>query len=90
VLDQDRGSGLSNGFRGNFHDRKTFTCDDGSGTFTANVQAHEIFSSSTITFTWNILSGTGAYGKLHGSGHGVSDLLPDALVDNFTGALHFD
>ena len=74
----------------NFHDRKTFTCADGSGTFTANVQAHLVFGSPTDTFTWNILSGTGAYTNLHGSGNGVGDELPTAIDDHFAGAVHFN
>jgi hypothetical protein len=66
----------------NFHDLKTFTCADGSGTFTANVQAHFIFGSPTDSFTWNILSGTGAYTNLHGSGSGVGDELETAVNDH--------
>jgi hypothetical protein len=62
---------------------------DGSGTFTANVQAHAIFGSGTVTFTWNILSGTGAYANLHGSGDGTSDVLPTVLDDHFAGAVFF-
>ena len=90
TTDQVFGSGLANGFRGNFHDRKTFTCDDGSGTFTANVQAHLVFRAPADTFTWNILSGTRAYTNLHGSGNGIGDQLPTKIVDHFTGAVHFD
>jgi hypothetical protein len=74
----------------NFHDLKTFTCADGSGTFTANVQAHLRFDSPTDSFTWNILSGTGAYAKLHGSGSGVGDELETGVDDHFTGVVHFD
>ena len=40
TTDQVFGTGDQSGFHANFHDRKTFTCADGSGTFTANVQAH--------------------------------------------------
>jgi hypothetical protein len=90
TTDQNFGTGGQSGFHANFHDRKTFTCADGSGTFTANVQAHLIFGSPTDSFTWNILSGTGAYTNLHGSGNGVGDQLPTEIVDHFTGAVHFD
>jgi len=90
TTDQNFGTGGQSGFHANFHDLKTFTCADGSGTFTANVQAHLIFGSPTDSFTWNILSGTGAYTNLHGSGNGVGEELPTELLDHFTGAVHFD
>ena len=90
TTDQVFGTGGQSGFHANFHDRKTFTCADGSGTFTANVQAHLIFGAPTDTFTWNILSGTGAYTNLRGSGHGVGDELPTGIDDHFVGAVHFN
>jgi len=74
----------------NFHVRKTFTCADGSGTFTANIQAHLIFGAPTDSFTWNILRGTGAYTNLHGSGSGIGDELATEVDDHFVGAVHFD
>jgi hypothetical protein len=54
--------------------RKTFTCDDG-GSFFVQIQVHLDFATSTETFSWVILGGTGAYANLHGSGSGstVSD-----------------
>ena len=90
TTDLSPGTGFPSGFLANFHDRKTFTCADGSGTFTADVQAHEIFGSGTVSFTWNILSGTGAYTNLRGSGNGVSDVLATELDDHFVGAVHFN
>ena len=69
---------------------KVITSSPAGGTFTANVQAHLIFGAPTDSFTWNILSGTGAYTNLHGSGNGVGDQLPTEIVDHFTGAVHFD
>jgi len=47
-------------------------------------------SSPTDSFTWNILRGTGAYTKLHGSGSGVGDELETGINDHFTGSVHFD
>jgi len=88
--DQIFGTGFQSGRLANFHDLKTFTCADGSGTFTANVQAQLIFGSSTDSFTWNILRGTGAYANLHGSGSGVGDELDTGVIDHFTGSVHFD
>ena len=54
--------------------RKTFTCPDG-GTFFVKIQVHLEFATSTETFSWVILGGTGPYASLRGSGSGstVSD-----------------
>jgi hypothetical protein len=54
--------------------RKTFTCDDGDSFF-VKIQVHLDFATSTETFGWVILGGTGAYADLRGSGQGstVSD-----------------
>ena len=90
TTDQNRGTPPHGKFHANFHDRKTFTCADGSGTFTADVQAHLIFGAPADTFTWNILSGTGAYTNLRGSGNGVGDQLPTEIDDHFAGAVHFN
>jgi len=55
--------------------RKTFTCADGSGQVFVKIQVHLDFATSTESFTWVILGGTGAYGSVNGSGDGstVSD-----------------
>jgi hypothetical protein len=55
--------------------RKTFTCGDSSGTFFVKIQVHLDFESSTESFSWVILGGTGDYAHLKGSGEGstVSD-----------------
>ncbi len=90
TTDQVVGTGPPHGFHANFHDLKTFTCADGSGAFTANVQAHLIFGSPTDSFTWNILNGTGAYTNLRGSGNGVGDELPTEINDHFVGVVHFN
>ena len=90
TTDQNFGTPHHNRFHANFHDLKTFTCADGSGTFTANVQAHHFFSSPADSFTWNILRGTGAYTHLRGSGNGVGDELPTQIDDHFAGAVHFN
>jgi hypothetical protein len=90
TTDQEFGTGGQSGFQANFHDLKTFTCADGSGTFTVNVQAQLIFGAPTDSFTWNILSGTGAYANLRGSGTGVGEELPTAIDDHFVGGVHFD
>ena len=90
TTDQEFGTGGQSGHHINFHVRKTFTCADGSGTFTANVQAHLTFGAPADSFTWNILRGTGAYANLRGSGNGVGDELPTEIDDHFAGAVHFN
>ena len=47
---------------------KTFTCDDGSGTFFARLLVR--MSGGVETFTWVILGGTGRYHDLFGLGSG--------------------
>lgn len=90
TTDQESGTGGQSGNHANFHDLKTFTCADGSGTFTANVQAQLMFGAPADSFTWNIQGGTGAYTNLRGSGTGVGDELPAEIDDHFAGAVHFN
>ena len=54
---------------------KVFTCDDGSGTLLIKIQVHLEFATSTESFSWVVLDGTGDYSDVHGSGGGstVSD-----------------
>ena len=52
--------------------RKTFTCDDDSGTFFVKIQVHLDFATSTETFSWVIQGGTGDYAGLSGSGQGTT------------------
>ena len=70
---------------------KEFTCDDGSGTFLVKMQVHIDFATGE-TFTWVVLSGTGDYGHLSGSGQGATVSLPsdsdgDHNQNAFTGFL---
>ncbi len=85
---------FASGFRSNrhvlFHVRKTFICDDGSGTFTTNLQAKVIFDPFEDTGPWNVLEGTGDYAKLHGSGSLVGFPTPTGVFDVFTGKVHID
>jgi len=78
-----------NGF--NFQGIRHFTCDDGSGEFFVNLQARIDFRKG-VTFSWNVLSGTGGYEDLHGAGSGVGlDLCgPDCVLDVYEGGLHID
>ena len=90
VEDSSKATGFSpNGF--NFQGVKHFTCDDGSGEFFVNLQARIDFMRGT-TFNWNVLSGTGAYKNLHGSGGGVGlDICgPGCVLDVYDGRVHQD
>jgi len=55
--------------------RKTFTCDDPSGTFFVKIQVHLDFATAMESFSWVVQGGTGAYEHLRRSGRGstVSD-----------------
>jgi hypothetical protein len=69
-----------NGFQGgvgNFHDQKTFACDDGSGTFTLHIEAHVFLGDPTDSGSWSVSDGTGAYAGLQGSGTLVGTYYPD-------------
>jgi hypothetical protein len=73
-----------------FHNIKTFTCDDGSGTFTLNVQAMLVFGNPADSFTWSVTSGTGAYTRLHGTGTGVGFEGVNEVDDSYSGSVHFN
>jgi len=75
---------------GNFHDLKTFTCDDDSGTFTLHIEAHHVFGAPTDSGSWSIADGTGAYAGLQGSGTFVGTYSPEfsALQDQLIGQVH--
>jgi hypothetical protein len=49
---------------------KTFTCDDGSGTFFVKLQIQADFATGLETFRWVLTGGTGDYESLRGSGSG--------------------
>jgi hypothetical protein len=54
---------------------KVFTCDDDSGELLIKIQVHLDFETSTESFSWVVLDGSGAYDSVRGSGGGstVSD-----------------
>jgi hypothetical protein len=52
---------------------KVLTCDDGSGTIIVASTFHVDLTSGE-TSTWHIAGGTGAYGRLRGSGKGVTEI----------------
>jgi hypothetical protein len=59
---------------------KEFTCDDGTGTFVVKLQIQANFETGIESFTWVVLSGTGDYASLHGSGSGST--VPNAPIGN--------
>jgi hypothetical protein len=69
-----------------FHVRKTITCNDGSGTFTLQLQARSGFNIGDMTFgPWVVLSGTGDYATLRGQGTVTGTFIPDGVSDAYTG-----
>ena len=51
---------------------KTFTCDDGSGTFSLKMQIQATPDTGIETFQWVITGGTEDYDSLRGSGTGTT------------------
>ena len=60
-----------------FHLDRTFTCSDGSGSFTVRISAHWQPCDATNAGTWVVLRGNGDYADLHGAGQ---------LVGSYVGA----
>jgi len=67
---------------------KLFTCDDGSGEFYVKLQVR--IDSKGDNFNWNIVGGTGAYEKLHGTGSGIGIPTTEGVLDLYEGQLHID
>lgn len=71
-----------------FHVRKTITCNDGSGTFTLQLQARSGFNVGDMTFgPWVVLDGTGDYENLRGRGTVTGTFVPGGVSDAYTGWL---
>ena len=85
----------ASGFRSNvgivFHDRKTITCDDGSGTFTLLLQARTGFNvgDDGTSGRWVVLSGTGEYAGLHGQGRLTGTYTPSGISESYQGRLAY-
>jgi hypothetical protein len=73
--------------------RKTFVCDDGSGTFTLRIHAIFRACDQTDTSSWTVIDGTGRYVHLTGQGKGVGTYFPgngceaDGIDDRLTGVV---
>ena len=66
---------------------KTFTCEDGSGTFDLKMQIKANFDTGLETFQWVITGGTRAYAALHGSGTGTTVPRDGGNTNTFVGTL---
>jgi len=80
------------GFQSNrgviFHVRKTITCNDGSGTFTLQLQARAGFNVGDMTFgPWIVLSGAGDYAGPRGQGTVTGTSVPGGVIDVYEGWL---
>jgi hypothetical protein len=70
--------------------RETYTCDDGSGTFTIQFVAHNT-ANPTGSTTWKVIGGTGAYATLHGTGTSTSvQTGPLTATVTETGSMHYN
>lgn len=79
---QDRGGVV-------LHDLKTITCNDGSGTFTLQLQGRTGFNVGFEgTFgRWVVLRGTGDYADLHGQGTFSGEYTATGLDEVYVGRL---
>lgn len=70
----------------------TFTCADGSGTFTVQLHNQGAFTSTTLSGPWAIIGGTGAYSTLHGVGETVLVVNEETRqgIATYTGHVHSD
>lgn len=60
---------------------KVFTCDDGSGTFTMQLRAWYMPCSPANRGVWRVISGTGDYAELEGTGQIIGTYFPGACDD---------
>jgi hypothetical protein len=92
LMERGYGTGSRSGRLVNLHIIKQFTCDDGSGQFTLDLQVHIDFDPFVDVGNWTILRGDQAYSKLHGRGTLVG-LPPQGeytILDIFSGKVHVD
>ena len=66
---------------------KTFTCDDGSGTFSLKMQIKANFETGIETFQWVITGGTEDYAGLRGSGTGSTVPRPGGNTNTYVGGV---
>jgi hypothetical protein len=73
----------------NFQTTKVFECDDGSGSITVFLHAHVVFDPYHNIGEWNVLSGTGDYGRLYGRGSQVGEPTVVGVNDTYTGWVNY-
>ena len=67
---------------------KTFTCEDGSGTFFGQLRIFANFDTGFESFTWVVQGGTGDYTHLRGAGNGFTvPNFPPGNINTYTGFL---
>jgi hypothetical protein len=68
---------------------KDFVC--GESSFSLLLRVSLDFATCDTVGTWSVLSGTGAYTKLHGAGTLTGDsACGDTILDFYTGSMHID
>jgi hypothetical protein len=68
---------------------KQFTCSDGSGSFVLKFQLRVDDRLGRASSSWNVESGTGAYGSLQGTGTAYGLPVDDSTAhDELFGTLH--
>jgi len=69
---------------------KTFTCTDGSGTFTARMNVRLDPVTGETEASWRVVTGSGSYALLRGTGKliGVPIVVGISITDYYTGRLH--
>lgn len=70
-----------------FHVSKTFTCADGSGSLTINLDAAFVGVRGGTVGSWRAIGGTGAYAGSRGGGQIVGQGTPTGILDTYAGML---
>jgi hypothetical protein len=74
-----------NGRAFTFHGVKTFTCDDGSGSFRIRFDAATTAGSPQDQGGWSVIDGTGRYATISGGGNLVGTYDDEGIDDVYTG-----
>lgn len=80
--------GWQSGFKAQILVGKRFVCPD--GTFDLLLRVTLDFATRDTAGTWSVVSGTGAYDKLHGAGRIAGDGFEGGIQDEYAGAMHLD
>ncbi len=70
-----------------FHLSKTFTCTDGSGTLTIDLDAAFVGVRGGTVGSWRAVAGTGAYAGVRGGGQITGQGTPTGILDTYAGVL---